>query len=585
MGTRSPDGNRERQALGSAGGGIRRARSTPKRSVRKTVPAQTRVGAACDDSSVLSAGRLGRRHVVVAMTAVAIGVLALSAAEADARAAGSNLAGIVGDLVVGLVFVLAAVIAPGADVERGLMGAVGVAWLAGSLTPLALTLHQGLLVVALAAYPSGRLSAPAQYLLTGAAVLVVLQVLPPPGGAAAFAGVALTSGAARLRVGGVYPVVASAAIAVALIYVWWDLRSASTGTGPAVYEGALAAVAAGYPVACWSRTRGRGRLADEVLEEPPEGLAGLVGLLRDALGDDSLVVTVVGAGAEVPAARAGPGHDLPVHDDGRVVATLSTTTGVLNDVATADAVSATVRLFLRHERLQREQQRRLMDLQGSRLRLLAAADRERARTSARLVREVLGPLERAGTRLAQVQHDADPRVREALSVVRAELAAATRDVHQLVTGSPPASLGDGLLGPSLDELVCRVPGRLQVRHEAEASGDAEVETALFYVCSEAVANAVKHAPGASVVIDLRRTGESLLLVVSDEGPGGADVAGSGLLGLIDRVAAVGGRLSVDSPVGAGTRLTAVVPVRVSGRTAGRRGGQDPDAELPPAGPG
>jgi signal transduction histidine kinase len=92
-----------------------------------------------------------------------------------------------------------------------------------------------------------------------------------------------------------------------------------------------------------------------------------------------------------------------------------------------------------------------------------------------------------------------------------------------------------------------------------AAGEAAVETALFYVSSEALANAVKHAQASQVTVDLHRTGRRLELRVADDGRGGADPKGSGLTGLADRVAAVGGRLRVDSSPGAGTVVAAVVP--------------------------
>ena len=83
--------------------------------------------------------------------------------------------------------------------------------------------------------------------------------------------------------------------------------------------------------------------------------------------------------------------------------------------------------------------------------------------------------------------------------------------------------------------------------------------ALWFVCSESLANAAKHAAPDSVVITLGSAGDAARLEVRDDGRGGADPGGSGLAGLADRVAAVGGRLSVDSPPGAGTRVVALVP--------------------------
>ena len=93
---------------------------------------------------------------------------------------------------------------------------------------------------------------------------------------------------------------------------------------------------------------------------------------------------------------------------------------------------------------------------------------------------------------------------------------------------------------------------------ADATADPERETALFYVCSEALANAIKHAGATRISIDLRRNRGDLVITIVDDGIGGAQVSGSGLRGLADRLAAFGGRLRVDSPPGAGATLRATI---------------------------
>ena len=93
----------------------------------------------------------------------------------------------------------------------------------------------------------------------------------------------------------------------------------------------------------------------------------------------------------------------------------------------------------------------------------------------------------------------------------------------------------------------------------DAAASQEAETALFYVCCEALANAVKHAGATRVEIAVERQDGGVVATVADDGCGGADPSGSGLVGLADRLAARKGRLRVDSPPGAGTTVTAVVP--------------------------
>src|SRR5262249_32979291 len=90
---------------------------------------------------------------------------------------------------------------------------------------------------------------------------------------------------------------------------------------------------------------------------------------------------------------------------------------------------------------------------------------------------------------------------------------------------------------------------------------AEVCSCCYFVCSEALVNVAKHAPDAAVHIALRHVDGNVAISVSDDGPGAASVdgAGTGLTGLADRVEALGGSFSVESPPGGGTRITAVIP--------------------------
>jgi signal transduction histidine kinase len=134
-----------------------------------------------------------------------------------------------------------------------------------------------------------------------------------------------------------------------------------------------------------------------------------------------------------------------------------------------------------------------------------------------------------------------------------ELRAISRGIH-------PAILSKGGLGPALRSLACRsvvpvdlhveVPGRLPDR----------VEVAAYYVVAEALTNTARHAHAGEVKISLKATDGVLDLTISDDGAGGADPSnGSGLIGLVDRVEAVGGHLWVNSPAGVGTSLTASIP--------------------------
>jgi signal transduction histidine kinase len=140
-----------------------------------------------------------------------------------------------------------------------------------------------------------------------------------------------------------------------------------------------------------------------------------------------------------------------------------------------------------------------------------------------------------------------------------ELEAASREIADLVAGTPPADLGDGRLRQALDGLAAASPVPVVVTVAGDAAGDQGAETALFYVCCEALANAVKHAHATRVAITVEHLDGGIGATVSDDGCGGADPSGSGLQGLADRLAARNGRLRVDSPPGAGTTVTAMIP--------------------------
>jgi signal transduction histidine kinase len=153
----------------------------------------------------------------------------------------------------------------------------------------------------------------------------------------------------------------------------------------------------------------------------------------------------------------------------------------------------------------------------------------------------------------------DPAIAGSLNVAVTELAAARDEIVELVAGVPPAQLGGGRLRAALDTVAQRSPGLVSITVDADAAGDPDTETAFFYVCSEALANALKHADANRIDITVRRTDGAITATVSDDGRGGADPTGSGLQGLADRLATVNGRFRVESPPGTGTTVTAVVP--------------------------
>jgi signal transduction histidine kinase len=147
-----------------------------------------------------------------------------------------------------------------------------------------------------------------------------------------------------------------------------------------------------------------------------------------------------------------------------------------------------------------------------------------------------------------------------LAETRGELERAQVELGEFAQGIHPRLLTDGGLRPALADLASRaaVPVELTA---LDARFPAPVEAAAYFVCSEALANVGKYAKASRAWIEVERRDGALLLSVKDDGRGGASPdAGSGLRGLADRVEALGGRLSVDSPPGEGTVLFAELPV-------------------------
>jgi signal transduction histidine kinase len=482
------------------------------------------------------------------------------------------------DVGVGLAFVLAAWLASGPAAERWLMAGVGIAWLVGSSVPVVGSVHQTVLLIALVAFPGGRLRRWPERGVAALAVPVSVGVVTQAGIAALFFGTAVyvVFDRSRTTIGRTYPALACGSVAAALGTAWavgLFLPGRADPTSSLVsYEVVLAAVAVAFPLASRAVIRSRMLLADEALRAgEPAGLAGLTAVLRDTLRDGQLGIHlwdgVAGCyidAAGQPLTEAAPSRRwLGVVANGEPVAVVESRSIALDDPATAEGVASAVRLMVRNIQLQAHQRAQLAELDASRLRLLAATDRVREQVAADLTTSVQRPLAAALSSIERAQRSTpESEAAAALSIARAELRGVRDDLAALVAGVPAFDLGAGMLQQALDTLALASPVPVDVRVSADAAVDREAETTLFYFCCEAVTNAVKHAAGTRIRIEVHRTATDITAVVSDDGKGGAEptTAGSGLRGLQDRLASVRGRLQVESSPGAGTRLTATIPL-------------------------
>ena len=202
-------------------------------------------------------------------------------------------------------------------------------------------------------------------------------------------------------------------------------------------------------------------------------------------------------------------------------------------------------------------------LAASRARIVEAGDAERRR----LERNLHDGTQQRLVSLALALRDIEGRLgsdagaSRLLHVAREELAVALDELRTLARGIHPAILTDRGLGPALEALATRAPMEVRVDALLEERFPEPVEAAAYYLVAEALTNAARHAGDSVVDVHVTRTDGHARIEVRDDGAGGAEVGrGSGLRGLADRFEALGGRLEINSPRGAGTTVIGGVPL-------------------------
>jgi PAS domain S-box-containing protein len=203
------------------------------------------------------------------------------------------------------------------------------------------------------------------------------------------------------------------------------------------------------------------------------------------------------------------------------------------------------------------------ELAASRARIVEAGDAERRRlernlhdgAQQRLVATSLS------VRIAAGRAEDDPALRAMLDRAGDELALALEELRELARGLHPAILSDHGLRAAIETLADRAPVPVEVDVTLDGARLPEtIEAAAYYVVAEALTNMAKHARASEARVRVHRNDGRAYVEVVDDGVGGADEAGgSGLRGLVDRVEALGGLLTVSSPEGAGTRVRAELP--------------------------
>jgi signal transduction histidine kinase len=303
-----------------------------------------------------------------------------------------------------------------------------------------------------------------------------------------------------------------------------------------------------------------GRAAPEEIE----------GTLRAALGVEHLELRFLLRDARGPVDVRG--HAVADHEPAGTVRWPITQAGSSVGMVTLDGRDEAVALLpalldvgalaIEITRLRIELRRQLEEVEASRARIAAAADEERRRVELDLHDGAQQRLVSIGLALRHAQHalesEAPHEAIRTLDGAVAEVAVAIDELRELARGIRPAHLDAGL-GPALRELARRAPVPVKVA-VADERFPGDIETAAYFTASEAVTNAVKHAQANTITVRAEQIDGKLVVSVADDGIGGAQPArSSGLTGLSDRVTAHGGTLTLISPPGRGTTLTAEFP--------------------------
>jgi signal transduction histidine kinase len=379
---------------------------------------------------------------------------------------------------------------------------------------------------------------------------------------------------------GLAAVIAASATAIAQLF-----SNISTGpTGAYVAEG-LADVT--VPVAFLVAVIQRGLLARNLAElsariSTGADLGSVRYALRETLHDPTLEVLEF-SDSESPASNDDGETDgrgdgvtgvavLPgVRKDTRLVEVIRTDAGAPIAVVIADAALARYRglfdaavrtsgLALNNAQLQAEAARTELDhVRASRARLVEAGLAERRRLERDLhdgaQQHLLGMAARLTAAMART---ADPEATAAFGRARVEIGEILAKLRDLAHGIHPATLAQGGLSAALEEVAERLPLAidLDIPPDRAAPG---IEAAAYFVACEALSNALKHANAVSVTVTVRISAAQLEMEIQDDGIGGANPAGDGLANIMDRVSALDGHSTIDSPPGSGTRILVMIP--------------------------
>ena len=315
-----------------------------------------------------------------------------------------------------------------------------------------------------------------------------------------------------------------------------------------------------------------GGLVVEVGEaSPPERLQEALGR---ALGDPTVEVAYWLAERAAYVDAQGRPVGLPLDDPrrsvtvvargGRRVGAIVHDAAVKDDPQLVEAVAAVVGMALENQRLHAEVLAQLEEVRASRARIVQATDAARRRVERDLHDGAQQRLVNLSLALGMARSKLGARrveeLDDLLGQAGQEAAEALKELRELAQGLHPAVLAEAGLAAALESLAERSPVPVEVVASTNGQEPGPAEVAAYFVVSESLANAAKHARASSVTVRVQTQGGRLVVEVADDGVGGAQAhPGSGLEGLGDRIAALGGTFEVGGEAGHGTVVRAEIP--------------------------
>ncbi len=377
------------------------------------------------------------------------------------------------------------------------------------------------------------------------------------------------------------PVYLSGGLVLALYGVWAIIGIAGVPQGPQeTLERARVIALATVPFAFLAgllRSRVVGAAAVSALVaslgDAGERRGRLRDALADALRDPSLELAfwlperggwVDEAGSPMQLPDAGSARTCTVIEhEGRPLAAIVHDVSLDEEGHLVRAVGGAASLALENERLDAELRANVKELRASRARIVDSADAARRRIERDLhdgaQQQLVAIL--LALRMARSRLDGDPGAAAGLlDNATRDLAGAIDELRELARGIHPAVLSDRGLAPALDAVAARMPIPVEIAATPAQRPPEGIEAAAYFVVAEALTNVTRYARASHARIAVTHEAGRVVVEVADDGVGGADPAnGSGLRGLADRVAALDGRLEVDSEPGRGTTVRAIIP--------------------------